>query len=69
MLQLCLIEDFDIINGMPVDYMQGVLLGIVKMLFSLSFDKKYKKTTFYIGNKLATVQERLEKCQPPDYIS
>ena len=37
---------------MPVDYMHGVLLGIVKMLFSKWFDVKYKKDRFYIGDKI-----------------
>ena len=50
--QLSLIDGFDIIKGMPVDYMHGVLLGIVKMLFSKWFDVKYKKERFYIGDKI-----------------
>ena len=67
--QLCLIDGFDIINGMPLDYMHGVLLGIVKMLFALWFDKKYKNEKFYIGDKISLIDERLSKCQPPDFIS
>ena len=41
--QLALINGFDIIREMPIDYMHGVLLGIVKMFFSFWFDNKYKK--------------------------
>ena len=66
---LCLIEGFDIICGMPVDYMHGVLLGIVKMLFSFWFEKKHKKEEYYIGNSISTLDARLENCKPPDYIS
>lgn len=67
--QLCLIEGFDIVRGMPVDYMHGVLLGIVKMLFSFWFDNKKKKETYYIGDMISEIDERLLQCQPPDFIS
>ena len=60
-----MIDGFDIVRGMPLDYMHGVLLGVVKMLFSLWFDSKYKKERFYIGDKITTVDERLVKCPPP----
>ena len=46
--QLCLLEGFDISAGMPIDYMHGVLLGVVKMMLSLWLDKKHKKESFYI---------------------
>jgi hypothetical protein len=67
--QLCLIDGFDAVRGMPIDYMHGVLLGIVKMFFSFWFDNKYKKKTFYIGNKISDVDERLQQCKPPDFIT
>lgn len=41
--QLTLIDGFDIIRGMPVDYMHGVLLGVVKMLLAKWFDATNKK--------------------------
>jgi hypothetical protein len=47
--QLCLVEGFDIIRGMPVDYMHGVLLGVVKKLFSFWFERKHKNEKYYIG--------------------
>ena len=53
--QLCLIEGFDIIRGMPVDYMHGVLLGIVKKMLAFWFDKKYKKEKYYIGTVLTNL--------------
>ena len=67
--QLCLIDGFDIVQGMPLDYMHGVLLGVVKMLCSMWFDSKYKKEPFYIGDKVSIVDERLLRCHPPDFIS
>ena len=67
--QICLIDGFDIIKGMPLDYMHGVLLGIVKMLFSKWFDVRYKKELFYIGDKTSIIDERISKCQPPDFLS
>ncbi|XP_068753877.1 uncharacterized protein [Montipora capricornis] len=39
------------------------------MLFALWFDKKYKNEKFYIGDKISLIDERLSKCQPPDFIS
>ncbi len=69
MLQLCVIDGFDMINGMPLDYMHGVLLGVVKMLFNLWFDTKHKNENYFIGNKIATIDDRLSKCKPPDFIS
>ena len=67
--QLCMIDGFDIVKGMPLDYMHGVLLGVVKMLFSFWFDARYKKEPFNISDKISTVDERLAKCYPPDFIS
>jgi hypothetical protein len=40
LILLCLIDGFDAVRGMPIDYMHGVLLGIVKMFFSFWFDNK-----------------------------
>ncbi|CAB3985352.1 Hypothetical predicted protein [Paramuricea clavata] len=67
--QLTLVDGFDIIRGMPLDYMHSVLLGVVKMLFSKWFDAKNKKEVFYIGDKISCLDGRLCLCQPPDYIS
>lgn len=67
--QLCMIDGFDIVRGMPLDYMHGVLLGVVKMFFSFWFDARYKKEPFNINDKISTVDERLAKCHPPDFIS
>ena len=53
--QLSLIDGFNIIKRMPVDYIHGVLRDIVKMLFSKWFDVKYKKEKFYIGDKICSL--------------
>lgn len=62
--QLCMIDGFDIVRGMPLDYMHGVLLGVVKMLFSFWFDSRYKKEPFNINDKISTVDfiSRLPRC-------
>jgi len=49
--------------------LHGVLLGVVKMLFSMWFDIKYKKEPFYIGDKVSIVDESLLRCHPSDFIS
>ena len=63
--QLCMIDGFDMVRGMPLDYMYGVLLGVVKMLFSFWFDAKHKRERFYIGDQISSVDERLSRCHPP----
>ena len=35
----CLFPGFDIIEGVAVDYMHNVLLGVTKMLMGLWFEK------------------------------
>lgn len=59
---------FDIVRGVAVDYMHCMMLGIVKMLLSLWFDKSYKSEHFNISDKINIVNERLMKIKPPNFI-
>ncbi|XP_033747169.1 uncharacterized protein LOC117332391 [Pecten maximus] len=52
-----------------IDYMHGILLGIVKKLLSLWFDGNNYKEEFFIGHKLDEVDKLLKKIKPPYVIS
>lgn len=52
-----------------IDYMHGVLLGIVKKLLSLWFDGNNYREDFFIGHKLDEVDKLLKKIKPPYVIS
>ena len=56
-----LFSNFDLVNGIAIDYMQGIGLGALKLLMKLWFSKSLKKQTFSIHDKLSQVDERLEE--------
>lgn len=55
---LVLIPSFDIIKQCPVDYMHCVLLGVVKQLCNIWFEKP--NTSFYIKRHLKDIDKILE---------
>lgn len=63
------VPSFDIIRGVALDYMHCILLGVMKMLLNLWFDKAYRNESFYAGNLIKTVDERLTAISPPHYIT
>ena len=63
------VPSFDIIRGVALDYMHCILLGVVKMLLNLWFDKAYRNESFYAGNLIKTVDERLTAISLPHYIT
>lgn len=42
---------FDYVNSCVIDYMYGVCLGVVKMLFMIWFDKKNKNNELFYFEK------------------
>ncbi|XP_066916658.1 uncharacterized protein [Clytia hemisphaerica] len=69
---------FSIRDGIVVDYMHGILLGVGKTLLNLWFEvgdhKNYYKAhktypAYFVGHDIDDVDERLLKMQPPDFIS
>ena len=56
---LHLFSNFDLVNGIAIDYMHGIGLGAIKLLMKLWFSKSLKKKTFSIHDKLSQVDERL----------
>ena len=63
------VPSFDIVRGVALDYMHCILLGVMKMLLNLWFDKAYRNESFYAGNLIKTVDERLTAISPPHYIT
>lgn len=49
---------FDIIRGVVVDYMYGILLGVVKMLLQLWMDKSYSFELWLVRQKFYEIELR-----------
>ncbi|CAH3024406.1 unnamed protein product [Porites evermanni] len=60
-----LFSGFDIINGVTIDYMHCILLGITKMLLTLWTDKSYSANPWHVGSdKLKKLEERYLAIKP-----
>lgn len=59
---------FDTIRGTAIDYMHCILLGVVKMLATLWFEKSHKQEMFSIASRITEVDQRLLNIKPPSYI-
>lgn len=58
---LVAIPEFDIINGVTIDYMHCVLLGVTRQLLELWFDSENHTERFYKGRRLQIVDDKLLK--------
>lgn len=58
------VPHFNIVSGMAIDYMHGVLLGVQKMMLELWFGAKYKGKDFNINNRVCEVDNRLQSIRP-----
>ena len=65
---LCSIPNFHIIEGISIDYMHCVLLGISRLMLRLWFQSQYHHELWYIGNNVTTIDDRLCSIKPPDEI-
>ena len=54
-----MIDGFDIVRGMPLDYMHGVLLRVVKMLFSCGSIQSTRKNAFTLVTRLLLLMKDL----------
>ena len=60
---------FDIVNGIAIDYMHGVLLGVQKLLLNLWFGVSHKSKPFSYYNKVGLADERLLNIKPTSSVS
>jgi len=56
---LCFFLQFHIIDGVGIDYMHGVLLGVQKLLITLWFSVAHKGKEFSVHNKVIEADRRL----------
>lgn len=56
------------ISGMSIDYMHCILLGVCRLLFRLWLQSCHHKETWYIGNQVADLDDRLCNIKPPNEI-
>lgn len=63
------IPGFNIIDGVAIDYMHGALLGVMKMLMGLWFDKSHATEQWSLSRKVDVVDKRLLNITPLNCIS
>jgi len=61
---LLFLENFDIVAGMGIDYMHGVLLGIQKLLLKLWFGDTYSKEPFSFRLLVGVLDDLLNDILP-----
>ena len=62
---LITIPSFELIDGMSIDYMHCVLLGVTRMFLQLWFNLSYHSELWYIGSTVHEVGSRLREILPP----
>ncbi len=60
---------FDIIRGFCIDWMHGVLLGVVRMLLNFLFCPSNHGKLWYCGDAVKLVDQRLSEICPPSCLS
>ena len=59
---------FDTVEGVGVDYMHGILLGVQKHLLTLWLSPQHSKDKFSVFDKLDAVEECILQLKPPSDI-
>lgn len=59
----------DVVDGVAVDYMHGILLGVRKQLLKLWLDSQFSGEDWYCGTLVALIDERLMSIKPPNVIT
>jgi hypothetical protein len=62
------LPSFDTVRGTVADYMHSVCLGVMRQMVELWFESKHHGKSFYIGQKVKIVDERLQLISPPSEI-
>ena len=62
------LQHFDLVSGMAIDYMDGVLLGVQKLRLTLWFSSKFSNRHFSISSKVDSIDFRLNQILPTSEI-
>lgn len=63
------LPSFYTVNGIGIDSVHCVFLGVVKQLFGLWFNSKHSGQRWYCGNSVEKVDMRLLAINPPSVIT
>ena len=63
------LPNFDEIRGTAVDYMHGVLLGVVRKLLTLWFDSSHSKEPYSLSKCVNLIDKRLCSIKPPNFVT
>lgn len=67
--QFAQLRSFNVVDGVAVDYMHGILLGVSKQLLKLWLDSQFSGEDWYCGSLIALIDERLLSIKPPNVIT
>ncbi len=59
---------YSLVRGTGIDYMHGILLGVVKLLANLWFSSEHSDELFSLWKHVAVVDKQLEEIKPPNNI-
>ncbi|XP_068685177.1 uncharacterized protein [Montipora foliosa] len=59
----------DVVDGIAVDYMHGILLGVTKQLLNLWLDPRFSGEDWYCGTRVSLTDKRLMSIKPPNVIT
>lgn len=62
--ELHALEDFDLVEGVCIDYMHQIFLSITKRLMALWFESSNHSKPWYCGTKKAIVSKRICSINP-----
>jgi len=62
--RLLLFPRFDIIWGLPVDYMHAICLGVAKKLTWLWVDSSQRSRPWFVGDQVAAIDHQLQASLP-----
>ena len=62
------LQHFDLVSGMAIDYMHGVLLGVQKLLLTLWFSSNFSNRHFSISSKVGSIDFGLNQILPTSEI-
>ena len=58
-------DHIDLVNGLPIDYMHGVLEGVTKVIMKFWFDSQYSNKSFSLCKFVDQIDRKLVSVRPP----